>query len=87
MIADLKKHSSHYTILAVWLAMGFLLFALFKANDYMQLLVVQLIAAGYFIWGLVHHLVLGDLKGKIVLEYLLVAVLAALFMAAVIWQR
>ncbi len=87
MLADLKKHSTHYTILAVWLSFGFILFALFRSNDYMQLLAVQLIAAGYFIWGLVHHLLLGDLKGKIVLEYLLVAVLATLLIGAIIWQR
>ncbi len=55
---------------AIW----FLYF--FIGFPYKQFLVVVLTAFVYFIWGMIFHLIEGDFHYKIVIEYLLIAILA-----------
>jgi hypothetical protein len=43
-------------------------------------------AAGYVLWGIGHHLAIKDLTGKIVWEYLLIAILVvSVFWFGVYW--
>lgn len=78
MISDIRNHINHYIVLGVWLSIGLLLFIMAGEMSSIQQLVVVLMAAGYGLWGILHHYILHDLTGKIAVEYLLVATIASL---------
>lgn len=81
MISDISKHSNHYSVLAMIVSLGLLLFILTGSSAILQMLVVVLVSSTYVIWGVVHHHLLQDLTAEIVLEYLIIAVLVV----AVFW--
>ena len=47
-------------------------------------LVIMLTAVAYVLWGIIHHLILGTLHRKVVLEYLGLAVLGAIIISTLL---
>lgn len=83
---DIKLHLSHYITLLVILNIGVGAFFFFKFNPSYQAVIVVLTSASYVLWGVVHHLLCGDLHLKIVLEYILIALLANLLVLSLIFR-
>ena len=72
-----RQHIVHYLIILGILFLGFSLFAFFGSNKTSQLIVGILIAFLYLCYGVIHHFLEHDLTIKIVVEYVLVALLVA----------
>ena len=79
-------HLMHYLILVVILGIGLVLFWFFTGLPNRQYAVVIAISSLYFLWGIFHHLVEGDLHGRIVVEYLLIALMAVVLLRGVIYR-
>ncbi len=83
MIKDLYQNRVHYLVLFLGLGMGLIL--LFSLPDYKKEAVIGL-CSFYFLWGVFHHWRASDLHIKIVLEYLLVALIGCIILLSVILQ-
>lgn len=75
MIHDIKVYPFHYAILAGWLSLASILLALSRFNQTLQLQTLLFMCMGYVVWGAVHHYIIRDLTAKIMLEYVLMAIL------------
>jgi len=69
-------HLLHYIILVVILSLAVVLFFISSGNASVQFNIAIITSFVYFIWGIIHHWLEGDLHPKIVVEYLLIALLA-----------
>lgn len=78
-------HLFHYLILAVILLLGFSAFFFFSGNKSVQFLAIVAASIFYFLWGVFHHYLEGDLHVKIVVEYLVIALLAVFLMYGVLF--
>lgn len=76
----------HYIILVFILFAGLLLFNYFIGFPNIQFTIVLVIAFLYFLWGVVHHMVEGDFHPRIMVEYLLIALLAILLLRGAIFR-
>ena len=69
------------------LAISFiLLFFFFAGYPNKQYTMLKLISVLYVIWGILFHHLEGDLHWKIVIEYMLIAVLALILLKGVIFS-
>lgn len=84
MIGEFKAHSQHYLILAILLGVGLVAIILFRVNDTLKNTTILLMAGAYVAWGIYHHRTANHLRLKVVLEYLLVAVLGVLLLRAIV---
>jgi hypothetical protein len=78
----INDHFAYYFLLITILTSGLLLIWALNPNRNLQMLCVIAVSIIYAVTGTVHHLINHDLVGKIVIEYVLVALLgvaAALF--------
>lgn len=73
MTKDLK----HYLALIAFLSFGLALFLVFNYNRQIQMGISLVMAGGYIIWGIIHHAIKKELHPKIILEYVLVAIVAS----------
>ncbi|MBU3957183.1 hypothetical protein KKI19_02855 [Patescibacteria group bacterium] len=73
MTKDLK----HYLALIAFLSIGLAFFLVFNYNRQIQTGISLVMAAGYVVWGIVHHTIKKELHPKIILEYVLVAIVAS----------
>lgn len=71
------KHLKHYLALLSLLAFAVFFFFFFGYNRQAQEGIIIATAAVYVVWGIVHHLIEKDFHWRIVLEYIVVASLAA----------
>lgn len=76
MTKDLK----HYLALIAFLSIGLALFLIFNYNRQIQIGITLVIAAGYIVWGMIHHTIKKQLHPRIILEYVLVATVASVVM-------
>lgn len=81
-----KKELLHldYLVLAIGLIIGVAGYAIFPKRSSLQTLSICFLGAFYFLWGVWHHYREGDLRLRILLEYLLVAVLAVVLLLSLI---
>ena len=70
-----KLHITHYLIILAILCLGISGAMLFAYNDLLQFLFIVTMAILYAVYGVVHHYLEHDLTIKIVIEYVLVALL------------
>lgn len=75
MIQDIRNHLNHYTVLALILLLGLVLFLYFVNNPALQLLILIGAASAYVFWGFAHHALTRDLSLPVMIEYVLVAIL------------
>jgi hypothetical protein len=87
MIAEIKNHLGHYTILAIWLMVGLLWFVFEGVSPFKREVVVGIFSIGYFGWGMWHHSRIGEMDTKIVLEYGLIALLTMVLVGGLVLQR
>lgn len=73
MTKDLIEFKSDYVVLAVLLGLGVGLYAYFKDNSAMEQVIAAGMGVSYILWGILHHHHADKVTGKIVLEYVLVA--------------
>jgi len=73
-----------YLILGVVLAAGVVLFLFLPPIKYKKEMGILMIAAFYLFWSIWFHSKRGDLEIKIILEYIVVAVLGAVLLWALI---
>lgn len=71
-----RTHLVHYTTILGIILLGIALLILFSANRGIQLVILITISLLYLAYGILHHSLEHDLTLKIVVEYVLVAVLA-----------
>lgn len=75
---DIKTHLSHYLVLLVILNVGIGAFLFFSYSRNYQMMILLLTSLAYVLWGLIHHWFCEDLHLKVVLEYILIALLVNL---------
>lgn len=83
---DFPFHLSHYLILIIILSVGLLFFFLSMGNRHQQMFIALIFSGVYLVWGIVHHYLEGNLHPKIVVEYLLIALLAVFLLRGAIYR-
>ncbi len=78
MITEIKRHLLSFLLLFFGLLIALLVFFYFSYDPHYQRRVIYGTAVFYFLWSLYHHYQKGDLQFSLVVEYLLVALFAAL---------
>jgi len=78
--------NSDYIILIAGLIIGVLGYGIFSASQSVEIILIISLGGFYFLWGIWHHFREGDLHLKIVLEYLLIAVLAVVLLLSLIMR-
>lgn len=76
----------HYLLLLFLLMIGMVLFYLSRGYADRQFLIVLGTALAYIFWGVSYHLVKGDFHPKIMIEYLLIAILAVFLLRGAIYH-
>lgn len=86
MKKDTHFHLLHYLVLVVLLLLAVVLFFASTGNNQLQFKIAVATASLYFIWGIAHHHLEGDLHPKIMIEYLLIALLAIFLLKGAIFR-
>lgn len=79
------RHISHYTTLLVLMVVGLLTASFTGRNTIFHTIILVSIAAAYFIWGIIHTVLEGELHSEIVLEYLLFGLLGLALVLGVLY--
>lgn len=87
MIEDAKNHLLHYAILITILVVGFGSIVLFSSNKQIQLSLAVITAISYVLWGITHHYMEDDMSVKVVVEYILIAMLSILILFSVLMRE
>jgi hypothetical protein len=87
MIKDLKENPLDYLVLIAILLFGVILYILFKDDAVMERIIAISLALSYILWGIIHHHHADKVTSKIVLEYILVAVLGFLVINSLLIGR
>lgn len=82
----MKKISNYYLILLVILNFGALMFYLLRFSPFYQMWVMFLTSLAYIFWGLIHHFLEEDLHPKVILEYVLIALLVNLVVMTLLFR-
>lgn len=82
---DFAHHPMHYFILICILTMGLWGIFWFAYSPAMRLAIMIALGVSYVVWGAVHHLQHHDFHIKIVVEYALMATLAVLVFATLLY--
>lgn len=86
IIEDLREHFVHYLALLVILNIAIGAFFLFSFNRASQAVIAVTLGVVYVLWGIIHHILSGDLHIKVVLEYILFALLANLVILSLLFR-
>ena len=70
----------HGIVLLFILGLGMYMFYVLRGNTTAQMVVGICTAIGYVLWGIIHHMMVGNLHRKIVIEYILVGAIALVLM-------
>jgi len=80
---DIKKHIIQYLVLFLGLSVNFLVFLVFDGQTLVRNIASFTFGGFYFVWGIIHHLILRDLHLKIALEYLLIGMIGTLLLLSI----
>ncbi len=83
---DLKKNLSHYVSLIGILAVTLVGFFAFSYDKNFQLALIASSCIGYFVWGVVHHIIHKNLSSQIIIEYAVIAGLGFVIGISVIFR-
>ncbi|MBI4067650.1 hypothetical protein HY407_04655 [Candidatus Gottesmanbacteria bacterium] len=86
MLKDIHFHLTHYFFLLSILSLGIISYFFLSPYPEKQYAAVIITAILYIIWGIAHHLLEGDLHIKIVVEYILIALLSIMLLRGVIFR-
>lgn len=76
----MSKDLKHYMALIAFLSFGLALFLIFNYNRQVQIGITLVMSAIYVVWGIVHHQVKKEFHLRIILEYVVVAIVASVVM-------
>lgn len=82
----MEKHLNHYLVLLVILNLGVGMFYFLRFNQTYQIMVMMMTGIAYVLWGIIHHWQEEDLHPKIILEYVLIALLANLIVLSLLFR-
>lgn len=76
------KHQKtlHFFVLMIILGLGIGAFYYVRPDRTLQLAVAIATAVGYVLWGIVHHMMEGDLHIRLVVEYMLIGAIAVVLL-------
>jgi len=74
----------HYSVLVLMMNIIFGAFLFFGFNRTYQMIIVLMAGLAYVLWGMIHHHVNDDLHLKVIMEYVLVALLAEMIIFSLI---
>ena len=83
---DFSHHPLHYANLLSMMLVGLWGIFWFSYSKGLQLSIAICMSAAYVVWGIIHHKQHNDLHIKIISEYLLVALLAVLVYASLLYR-
>jgi len=83
---DVSRHPLHYFVLLCIQLVGLWGIFWFSYLPQGQFVIILAMAIGYVFWGIFHHYEHKDLHAKIIWEYVLVAALAVILFAALIFR-
>lgn len=86
MLKRFSKHLPHYLSLFGIFAAACVAFVLFGSDKLFLVGVVVATSAAYLSWGIIHHLIHGDLYMSVALEYLAVSILGAILVLTLIFR-
>jgi hypothetical protein len=87
MTSDLKEFKYDYLILGILLGFGVVLYAYYRGNNSLETAIAGGMSLTYILWGIIHHSHADKVTGKIVLEYILVALFGFLVInSLLIWR-
>lgn len=79
------RHLSHYVVLLVLMVVGLVAASLTGRNTGSHTIVLASIAVAYFVWGVIHSALEGELHPEIIFEYLLFASLGLALVLGVLY--
>ena len=82
---EVKRYPVSFGILFTGLIAMLLSFFYFYYDSHLQRDVIYVSAAFYFLWSLLHHYQKGDLQLALVMEYLVMALFAALLLTGTLF--
>jgi hypothetical protein len=86
MNKDRLLHFAHFFFLFIILFLGVMALYIFRGLQNQQFFVVEILSIIYFFWGCLYHHFKGDFHPKIVVEYLLIAIMAVLMLRGAIYR-
>lgn len=75
-----SQKTLHFLVLLVMLALGVGAFYYVQPDKILGLTVGVATAVGYVLWGIIHHLMEGDLHIRLVIEYMLIGAIAVVLL-------
>lgn len=84
MIAEINKYPTHYAFLGLLLSFGVVAILILRFSPPAQTAAVYSLGGLYVVWGIFHHSSIGHLRFKVVLEYLLIALLGVVIITTLI---
>lgn len=81
---ETRHHLLHYSVLVVMMNIAVGAFLFFSFDRIYQMIIVLVAGLAYVLWGIIHHQVNDDLHSKVIIEYVLVALLAELIIFSLI---
>ena len=85
-VSKFSKHLPHYISLIAILVAGLLAFVWFSYDPVFQFGVAVAVAAGYVVWGIVHHYIHRDLYFSVAIEYIAVGILGVVIVASLLFR-
>lgn len=86
LLSEVGVHLAHYAALGGIFAVSLWGLFAFSYDQSFQSAIAISCAVAFVAWGIVHHYIHGDLRPKIVLEYIATAILAAVVLFSIIWR-
>ncbi len=81
---ETKHNLIHYSILVLMMNLIVGAFLFFSFDRVYQMIIVLMAGLSYVLWGIIHHHLNDDLHLKVIVEYVLVALLAELIIFSLI---
>lgn len=80
----IREHFIHFVVLVIMLSVASTAILYYQSDRMVEVYLTVAMSVAYVLWGIAHHLKIGDLHRKIVAEYLLMATLGSLILLSVI---
>lgn len=85
-LSEIGTHLVHYAALGGIFTVSLWGLFTFSYDPSFQSAIAISCAVAFVAWGIIHHHIHGDLRPKIVLEYLATAILGAVVLFSIIWK-
>ena len=85
MTSKSLRHLSHYIVFLTIMMVGLVAMIVSGRSTLTHTIILVLLSLGYFVWGVVHHLLEKDLHLEVVLEYFIMGLLGLAFVIGVLY--